>query len=146
MADTKSNVVPVVPAKPAEAKSAVSPKEKPALKTTEAESEFVARLRITGDPPRVTIVDPPAPPDPYIPYYKHIADARAIAASTNANKSPKEIEAAQNVAEAQAKKDWKGPVPPVDTKAEKAKADAEKKAAEEKAAVAVELERLESLV
>lgn len=78
----------------------------------------------------------------FSPYFKAISDARVAAAAANAGKSALEVAAAQNVAEAKAKADYKGPIPPEVTKAEQDKAAADKKAAEDKAAVDAEIAKL----
>ena len=77
----------------------------------------------------------------YAPYHLMIANARKAAAAENAGKSADEIAAAENAAEAKAKEDWKGPVPPP-TEADKAKEKADKEAAEKKAAIADELAKI----
>lgn len=77
-------------------------------------------------------------------YYRYVENARAKAARDSAGQSAVQITAAGNVAVARAKASWKGPTPPV-SKADVEVAAAEKEAAEVKAAVKEEIEKLQKV-
>lgn len=79
----------------------------------------------------------------FAPYYAALAAAKDAADRANAGRSAIEITAAENVAVAQAKVDWKGPVPPPSAVDKAAKVAADKAVAD-KAAVDAEVVRLKN--
>lgn len=79
----------------------------------------------------------------YADYFRGIASARKAAGDANQGKSAVEVTAAENVAEAEFKKNFKGATPPP-SEADKAKEEAEKKAAEVKKATEEEVAKLKS--
>lgn len=139
MADTKDT------------KPAAEPEKKPAARALTTDDKFL--LKDTNNDGIVdTIVielfdeeaaKKAAEKAKYAPYHAAVANARKAAAAENAGKSADEIAAAENVAEAKVKKEWKGPVPPP-SEVDKAKEKADKEAAEKKAAIAEELSKLKA--
>jgi len=77
----------------------------------------------------------------YNGYHAAMRAARDEAARQSAGKSALEVSAAENVAEARAKAEWKGPTPPESPESKASVKEAEDEAAK-KAAIAAEIDKL----
>lgn len=149
-ATTVASVSPVPPASSTSGPAVVVPPAPKVFPLTSADQFLLKDTNNDGIPDIIVVVHVDAEAEAkakaeaakYAPYYKAIADARLAAAAANAGKAALEVTAAENVAEAKAKADYKGPVPPAVAEAEKAKAEADAKTAADKAALEAEMAKL----